>query len=248
VSASSGSGLTTGGVVAIIFGFIALILLVALIVVILQKRAAKKRLGGQLGSEKEGFYPLQDPVGPPAATYGWQTPITPGFAGADAQSIHDASSIQNSVGYNSSPMVGPATMVAIPDGLRPGVRSDSRSYDMEIPGFEMQSQIASVAYPELASEHVHELDSTSPVAGTASLPPGPSAAGTDDSDKIFISQSNPRESISQIQEIESAKTRLQERRQRLLELHQVDEEEQRLNQQLAALRSATPNSFVNDAH
>jgi hypothetical protein len=124
---------------------------------------------------------------------------------------------------------------------------------MEIPGFELRSHTPSVAYPERAysfSGPVHELDSTAAPADTAaSSPPGPSANWADDSDKIFVSQSSPGENTSQIQEIESAKTRLQDRRQRLLELHQVDEEEARLNQQLVALRGGgTPNSFTNEAH
>jgi hypothetical protein len=247
VRGNRSAGLSTGGVVAIILGLIALILLVALIVVLLQRRWGNKRLGGDHGADKE-WHPLQDPVAPPATTYSWQAPVTPG--GTDVQSIHEASSIQNSVGYNNSPMIGPATMVAIPDGLRPGVRTDSRQLDLEIPGFEMRSHTSSVAYPDPANGYggpVHELDSTAAAADTASSPhPGPSTTWTDDGDKIFVSQSNPSENTSQIQEIESAKTRLQERRQRLLELHQVDEEEERLNQQLVALRGGgTPNSLVN---
>jgi hypothetical protein len=249
VRATRSAGLSAGGVVAIIFGLIALILLVALIVVLLQRRSGHKRLGGDYGADKE-WHPLRDPVAPPATTYSWQAPVTPG--GADVQSIHEAGSIQNSVGYSNSPMIGPATMVAIPDGLRAGVRTDSRQLDLEIPGFEMQSRASSVAYPDRAIGYggpVHELDSTAAVEETASSPqPGPSATGTDDGDKIFVSQSSPSENTSQIQDIESAKTRLQERRQRLLELHQVDEEEARLNQQLAALRGGgTPNSLVNEA-
>jgi hypothetical protein len=245
----SKAGLSTGGIVAIIFGFLALILLVALIVVILQKRAAKRRLGFQLGAEKEGFYPLQDPVAPPAS-YSWQAPVTPGLAGGDGHSMYDATSIQNSAGYSNSPMIGPATMAPVPDGLRPGVLTDSRGFDVEIPGFEMRSRTVSAAYPEHTYDGpVHELDSTSAAADAASFSlPAPPTSGTDDGDKIFVSQSSPEENTTQIQEIESAKTRLQERRQRLLELHQVDEEEQRLNQQLAALRCGTPSSLVNDAH
>jgi hypothetical protein len=199
-------------------------------------------LEGEDRGAKEGFYPLQsDPVSQPANAFSWQAPMTPELAGDEVQSNHDASSIQNSLGYSNSPAIAEATMAAIPDGLRPGVRTgDSRPHD--IPGFPIQSP--NVGYSEHATEYggeVHELDS---IPGSASSPPRPPISWHDDGDKIFVSQSNPTEDPSRIQEIESAKMRLQERRQRLLELHQVDEEEERLNQQLVVLRGGTPN----DAH
>jgi hypothetical protein len=153
VGGSRSTGLSTGGVVAIIFGLIALILLVALIVVLLQRRANNRR-GGDHAAEKDGFYPLQDPVGPPA-TYSWQPPVTPGVGGADGQSIHEASSIQNSVGYSNSPMIGPATMLAIPDGLRPGVQTDSRHLDLEIPGFETRSALPAWHTPSVRLDMEH---------------------------------------------------------------------------------------------
>src|ERR1700753_119941 len=84
----------------------------------------------------------------------------------------------------------------------------------------------------------------------------PALYSLEESDEIFVSQTDPdepsktaegfiaipgpqdrRSNSERIVEIEAAKCQLQERRNRLLELYQVDIEEESLNRELASLKA-----------
>jgi hypothetical protein len=125
----------------------------------------------------------------------------------------------------------------------------------------MLSEPASFPMHEMdATGPIHEIDSSSPVVPTeaqvATAPIQVSAHSANEGDGVSATHitrdeqslgsstvegtsadPDPGLATSRMREIEETKLRLQERRKRLLALQQVDEEEDRLNQELESLKA-----------
>ena len=236
------SGLSAGAKAGIAIGVVAGVALLILIAFLLLRRSRNKRFEAIDESKRESFYPVQnDPVPPPAIMNNWIPPTASTTPATELESNDGSSSIQRSSQNTYSPPVTENRMSPLPNSLRVGVAGDSRQAD--IPDFPTgarnlsKSNIDALSDPGI--EPIHEMEAT-PGPMNQAIPgsfPGTSASQDDFSDKVFVSQSGPNDNLSKIQEIEAAKARLQERRKRLVELQYVDEEEEKLNHQLATLRS-----------